>query len=82
MARSGPRLSAITLLDGRTFRGRAFIDATYEGDLLAAAGVRYALGRETNAQYGEKLNGIRFLAPERTAASIRKDVNLVKEQVS
>ena len=31
-----------------------FIDATYEGDLLAAAGVSYTVGREANAQYGER----------------------------
>ena len=43
---------------GRTFAGRMFIDATYEGDLMAAAGVQYAIGRESNAQYGETLNGV------------------------
>ena len=35
-----------------------FIDATYEGDLLAAAGISYTVGREANAQYGETLNGV------------------------
>ena len=35
-----------------------FIDATYEGDLLAAAGVTYTIGREANSQYGETLNGV------------------------
>lgn len=65
--RSGARLTSITLVDGRVFRGRSFIDATYEGDLLAAAGVSYTIGREANALHGESLNGIRFLAPEQTA---------------
>jgi hypothetical protein len=37
-----------------------FIDATYEGDLLAKAGVRYTVGREGNAQYGETLNGVQI----------------------
>lgn len=40
------------------FRGKIFIDATYEGDLLAQAGVSYTQGRESNAQYNETLNGI------------------------
>jgi hypothetical protein len=43
------------------YRGRIFIDATYEGDLMAAAGVKYTVGREPQSQYGEKLNGVRTL---------------------
>jgi hypothetical protein len=57
-ADGGPRITSITTLDGKTFRGRMFIDATYEGDLMAAAGVSFTVGRESNAQYGETLNGI------------------------
>src|SRR5690606_4438979 len=56
--KDGQRITAITTLDGQTFRGRMFIDATYEGDLMAAAGVSYTVGRESNAQYGETLNGV------------------------
>ena len=56
--RSGARLTSITTLSGRTFAGRMFIDATYEGDLMAAAGVRYRVGREASAEYGEKWNGV------------------------
>lgn len=54
----GARIVSITTLDGRTFAGRMFIDATYEGDLLAAAGADYHVGREANAVYGENWNGI------------------------
>ena len=43
---------------GRVFRGKMFVDATYEGDLMAAAGVSYTVGREANAVYGETINGI------------------------
>ena len=43
---------------GQTFAGRMFIDATYEGDLMAEAGVSYTVGREANDQYGETLNGV------------------------
>ncbi len=52
------RIVAITTLSGKTFRGRMFLDTTYEGDLMAAAGVAYTVGREANAQYGETLNGV------------------------
>ncbi|RMG35164.1 MAG: FAD-dependent oxidoreductase [Planctomycetota bacterium] len=54
----GHRIRSIRTLDGQTFRGRMFIDATYEGDLMAAAGVSYTVGRESNATYGETLNGV------------------------
>jgi hypothetical protein len=37
---------------------KQFIDATYEGDLMALAGVRYHVGREANATYNETWNGI------------------------
>ena len=57
VTRDGPRISAITLADGRTFAGRVFVDATYEGDLMARAGVKYIVGRESTAQYGESLAG-------------------------
>ena len=43
---------------GKTFAAKMFIDATYEGDLMAAAGVSYTVGREPNAKYGETLNGV------------------------
>ena len=43
---------------GKSIRGRMFVDATYEGDLLAKAGVSYTVGREANSQYGETLNGV------------------------
>lgn len=52
------RILSITTLSGRTFRGKVFIDATYEGDLMAAAGVSYHVGREANSTYGETWNGI------------------------
>jgi hypothetical protein len=52
------RIESITMEDGNVFSARIFIDATYEGDLLAAAGVSYTVGREANAQYGETYDGI------------------------
>jgi len=52
------RIVTLTTLSGRTYPGRVFIDATYEGDLMAAAGVKYHVGRESRAQYGEQWNGV------------------------
>ena len=53
----GARITAIKMLNGTSFHGRMFIDATYEGDLMAAAGVAFHVGREANATYGEAWNG-------------------------
>ncbi len=52
------RITSITMLSGNTYQGRMFIDATYEGDLMASAGVDYHVGRESNATYGETWNGV------------------------
>lgn len=52
------RIQSITTLSGKVFKGKVFIDATYEGDLMAAAGVSYHVGREANSVYGEKWNGV------------------------
>ena len=61
--KSGARLTEIRMESNRTFRARMFIDATYEGDLLAAAGVSFIIGREANSQYGETMNGVRPAHP-------------------
>jgi hypothetical protein len=58
VCKQGARIASITMQSGRAFAGRMFIDATYEGDLMAAAGVEYTVGREPNAKYGETLNGV------------------------
>lgn len=52
------RIQSIKMLSGKEYQGRMFIDASYEGDLMAAAGVSYTIGRESNAQYNETLNGV------------------------
>lgn len=51
-------ITSIRMVTGESYRGHQFIDATYEGDLLAAAGVSYHVGREANSVYGETLNGV------------------------
>lgn len=55
----GRRITAITTLSAKTFSGKMFIDATYVGDLMAAARVTYTVGRESESQYGEDLAGVR-----------------------
>jgi hypothetical protein len=59
-------ISSITMESGEMYMGKAFIDATYEGDLMATAGVSYTLGRESNEQYGETLNGVHTFDTART----------------
>lgn len=56
--KAGPRITAIKTLSGKRYTGHMFIDATYEGDLLAAAGLDYHVGREANSVYGEEHNGV------------------------
>ncbi|MCK5470645.1 MAG: FAD-dependent oxidoreductase, partial [Cyclobacteriaceae bacterium] len=51
-------IKSIKTLSGKTFSGKIFIDATYEGDLMAEANVSYYVGREANSEYGEEWNGI------------------------
>ncbi|MCG2590929.1 FAD-dependent oxidoreductase, partial [Rhodohalobacter sulfatireducens] len=52
------RITAIETEAGNVYKGKMFIDATYEGDLLAMAGVTYHVGRESNSTYDETLNGV------------------------
>ena len=59
VARDGHRITGISMENGASFQARVFIDATYEGDLMAQAGVSYTWGREGISQYGEPLAGVR-----------------------
>lgn len=52
------KIESFKTLSGKTFSGKIFIDATYEGDLMAEAGVSYHVGRESTAQYNEQWNGV------------------------
>ena len=52
------KIIAMTTLSGKRFSGKAFIDATYEGDLMAEANVSYHVGRESKDTYDEEWNGI------------------------
>lgn len=52
------KVISITTLSGKTYSGKIFLDATYEGDLMASAGVSYHVGREASDVYGEEWNGV------------------------
>lgn len=52
------KIRSVKMLSGKSFTGKMFIDATYEGDLLAAANIDFHVGRESTDTYGEKWNGV------------------------
>lgn len=58
VAMNGRKIAGIKLEDGRVFTGKMFIDASYEGDVMAQAGVSFTVGREANSMYGETTNGV------------------------
>lgn len=58
LVKDGNIIRSMASLGGTVYRGKQFIDASYEGDLMAAAGVSYVLGREANKEYGERWNGV------------------------
>lgn len=65
VTKEGPRVTALLTSNG-TFTAKVFIDATYEGDLMAAAGVSWTIGREGRKEFGELLAGKRY--PKRRMA--------------
>ncbi len=52
------KIVSLTTLSGKTFEGKMFIDATYEGDLMASAKISYTVGREACSVYNEQWNGV------------------------
>ncbi len=51
------RITSFTTEDGTTFEAKQFVDASYEGDLMAKASISYIVGREASSQYHESLAG-------------------------
>jgi hypothetical protein len=58
VTRENGSIISIKTLSGKKISGKIFIDATYEGDIMAAAGVKFTVGREPDSMYNEKWNGI------------------------
>ena len=59
--KDGTRITTLRVQGGESYRAKVYIDATYEGDLMAKGGVSYAIGRESADQYGESIAGVRYL---------------------
>jgi hypothetical protein len=63
VTKEGARVTRIVMEDGTAYAARVFADASYEGDLMAQAGVSYTWGREGIAEYKESLAGVRDRTP-------------------
>ena len=59
ITKEGPRINSLVTKNG-TFTARVFVDGSYEGDLMAAAGVDWTIGREGRDEYGESLAGKQY----------------------
>lgn len=63
VVKQGTRITELVTENGGRFRAKVFADCSYEGDLMAQAKVSYTYGRESSAQYGEALGGVRDKTP-------------------
>ena len=68
----GQSINSIQMETGQVYIGKMFIDATYEGDLMASSGVTFIVGRESSKQYGESLNGVQA---SKLSFSLRKTIS-------
>lgn len=75
--KAGTAIRSIALGDGSSVSAKVFIDAGYEGDLMARAGVKYAIGRESRAEFGEEAAGVRFEKTPRKAATVDENGKLL-----
>jgi hypothetical protein len=75
--KSDTRIRKIALTDGKSISAKIFIDAGYEGDLMARAGVTYTWGRESKEEFGEEAAGIRFDKTPRQAATVDESGKLL-----
>ncbi len=71
VTKAGGKIVSIKMLSGEAYHGLMFIDATYEGDLMAAAGVSYTVGRESNKRYNETMNGVNAKLRDTTMTGLR-----------
>ncbi len=60
VTKEGTAIKSIRMVDGNVYHAKIFIDATYEGDLMARSGVSYFVGRESDRQYNELRAGVRI----------------------
>lgn len=67
---AGPRIRELTTTSGLRVRAAYFIDCSYEGDLMARAGVKFTVGREANSEFGEAYNGQQIHASHQFGAKV------------
>ena len=77
VSKTGAKITSITLTDGKKLEAKIFVDASYEGDLMSRAGVKYSIGRESKSEFGEEAAGIRFDKTVRHAATVDEKGNLL-----
>lgn len=65
LEKQGKEIKSIESLSGKSFAAKVYVDATYEGDLLARAGVSYTIGREGVSNYGESWAGRQPFRPDK-----------------
>ena len=75
--KDGTRITELRVQGGESYRAKVYIDATYEGDLMAKARVSYAIGRESADQYGESIAGVRYLDDKVAILPFDDDGNLL-----
>lgn len=75
--KDGTRIISLALTDGTPVSAKVFIDASYEGDLMARAGVKYAVGRESTSEFDEEGAGVRFEKTPRHAATVDENGKLL-----
>lgn len=75
--KEGSRITGINLTDGSKLSAKVFIDASYEGDLMSRAGVSFAVGRESKAEFGEEAAGVRFDKTPRKARTVDAEGKLL-----
>ena len=77
VTKEGTTIQSITLSNGSTLTAKTYVDAGYEGDLMARAGVACTFGRESKQEFGEELAGIRLDATPRKGATVDDKGNLL-----
>lgn len=70
LQREGTAITSVRFDSGSTVAAREWVDASYNGDLMAAAGARFTYGREGEDEYGETLAGVRYDSVERWGGSV------------
>ncbi len=75
--KDGATIRSLRCEDGTVVGARMFLDCTYEGDLLAAAGCAFVVGRESNARHGETLNGVQTANATKHQFTVRVDPYVV-----